>query len=67
LSFIVLHLTFVFTTGLLVNLNHVYARHRQVVADVFGRVGVVVDALVGSVAERVDDDPLRLGIGRLSS
>src|SRR6185437_7905214 len=41
---------------------HVVGEHREVVAHVLDGVGVVVDAFVGSFAEGVEDDPLRLGL-----
>ena len=41
---------------------HVVGEHREVVAHVLDRVRVVVDALVGSFAEGVEDDPFRLGV-----
>ena len=37
------------------------------VAHVLDRVGVVVDAFVRPLAERVEDDPLRLGVRLTSS
>ena len=38
---------------------HVVGQHREVVAHLLHRVGVVVDAAVRSVAEAVEDDPPR--------
>ena len=41
---------------------HVEGQHGQLAAHLLDRMGVVVDAAVGTLAERVEDDPLGVGV-----
>ena len=66
LIFIVLHVTFVFTTGLLVNLNHIYAGRTDdswIGFGVFAASTVVVDRRVGG-RDAVHDPPSPRGAAR---